>query len=176
MSKLSCLIFFAILVSVLAVSPCIVNAKRSECDVLATSIMGDRWNLTTEQFIKAQKVCLKLAEQGDSEAQYHVGGLHTVHVGNIYPNDAEMFKWMKLSAENGYARAQSFLGRSYETGKTFPHKKDIGLAVKWHTLAAEQHDFASMVRLEEIYRKGLLGIQIDLEKADFWRKEMEKKK
>ena len=173
--NLNVLFVFAL---VFCMVPCQVFAEKSECDVLAKVVMGGVWTntLTMEQFSNAQQTCTKLAAEGVPEAQYHLGGLNTVHIDNIYPNESEMWKWMKLSAENGYARAQGFLGRSYETNKNFTHQKDIGLAIKWHTLAAEQHDIASMVRLEEIYRKGLLGVQVDIEKADFWAKEMKKNK
>jgi hypothetical protein len=31
-----------------------------------------------------------------------------------------------------------------------------------------------MVRLEEIYRTGLLGVKADIEKADYWANQLEK--
>lgn len=174
-SNLNVIFVFALVFTVL---PSQAFAEMSECDVLAKIVMGGLWNntLTMEQFLNAKQICTKLAAEDVPEAQYHLGGLNTVHIDNIYPDESEMWKWMNRSAENGYSRAQGFLGRSYETNQNFTHHKDIGLAVKWHTLAAEQHDIASMVRLEEIYRKGLLGVQVDIEKTDFWAKEMKKKK
>jgi TPR repeat protein len=170
-TKFKIFFFLALLLGVL---PNIAFAEKTECDVSAKIVMGGVWknNLTISQFLNAKNICTKLATEGDPEAQYHLGGLNTVHIDNIYPNESEMWKWMKFSAENGYAKAQSFLGRSYETDKNFNHKKDINLAMKWHILAAEQHDIASMVRLEEIYRKGLLGIQKNIAKADYWANEL----
>lgn len=151
-------------------------AEKSECDVLAKVVMGGlrKNTLTIEQFQDAKRICTKLAIEGDPEAQYHLGGLNTVHINDVYPNEPEMWKWMKLSAENGFANAQGFLGRSYETDKNFLRKKDINLSIKWHTLAAEQHDIASIIRLEEIYRKGLLGVEVNIDKANYWAGEIKK--
>lgn len=145
-------------------------AKNQDCDFLAKIVMeGVRKNqITVQQLLNAKEICTKQALEGNPEAQYHLGGLNTVYIGDIYPNESEMWKWINLSAKNGYAKAQGFLGRSYETENNVSGKKDITLAIKWHTLAAEQHDIASIVRLEEIYRKGLLGVEVDLEKAKYW--------
>jgi hypothetical protein len=165
-----------ILTIFLIFSPLPSLAENQNCDSLAKVVMGGLWknNLTIEQYEKAKEICTKQALNGNPEAQYHLGGLNTVHIGGVYPNDAEMWKWINISAENGYAKAQSFLGRSFENEKNYIRKKDIGLAIKWHTLAAEQHDIASMVRLEEIYRTGLPGVKADIEKADYWAKQLKK--
>jgi TPR repeat protein len=156
--------------------PFVACSEMTECNDLAKVVMEGVWknNLTLENYQIAKTVCEKQALEGIPEAQYHLGGLYTVHFGEIYPNESEMWKWMQISAENGYAKSQGFLGRSYETDKNYLRKKDTGLALKWHTLAAEQHDIASMVRLEEIYRTGLLGVKADIEKADYWANQLEK--
>ncbi|MBD3322390.1 MAG: hypothetical protein GF350_14915 [Chitinivibrionales bacterium] len=165
-----------ILTIFLLLSPLPSLANNKNCDSLAKVVMEGllKNTLTVEQYEKAKGICTKQALNGIAEAQYHLGGLNTVHIGNVYPNDAEMWKWINISAENGYAKAQSFLGRSFENEKNYLRKKDIGLAIKWHTLAAEQRDIASMVRLEEIYRTGLHGVKADVELADYWAMQIEK--
>ena len=158
------------------VSPLQSLADNQNCDSFAKIVMdGLRKNtLTVEQYENAKEICTEQALKGNPEAQYHLGGLNTIHIGDIYPNDSEMWNWINISAENGYAKAQSLLGRSYETERNYLRKKDIELAIKWHTLAAEQHDIASMVRLEEIYRNGLLGIKANIDKANYWANQLKK--
>jgi TPR repeat protein len=73
---------------------------------------------------------LPLAEKGDMLAQYEVS--------NVYMNlkDAtEMFKWSKLSADQGHLDAQFFVGESYRSGLGVPI--DSKAAFKSYSLAVE---------------------------------------
>ena len=46
-----------------------------------------------------------LAEQGDAEAQFHLGEKYDTGLG-VTQDDKEAVKWYRLSAEQGYAKAQ----------------------------------------------------------------------
>ena len=77
----------------------------------------------------------KAAEQGDAEAQYHLGRAY--HYGDGVPkNDVEAVRWTRKAAEQGHVKAQSNLGVAYYWGKGVP--KDFVEAVKWTRKAAEQ--------------------------------------
>ena len=57
--------------------------------------------------------------------------------GQGVPQDyAEAFKWYKKAAEQGYSRAQFFLGSMYDKGEGVP--SDYVMAYMWANLAAAQ--------------------------------------
>lgn len=51
-----------------------------------------------------------LAEQGDAEAQFTLAGLHVIGIG-VEEDALEAFKWYKLSANQGNAKAYYALGK-----------------------------------------------------------------
>lgn len=62
-----------------------------------------------KDFSKAYPVFAKLAKRGDKRAQYYMGRIH--HLGEGRPQDKqEAVRWYRLSAEQGFARAQNNLG------------------------------------------------------------------
>ena len=83
----------------------------------------------------AHKLFLPLAEQGDANAQFMLGGLYIQGKG-VLRDFKEVVKWWKLAAEQGYVLAQYGLGEMYHIGKGVP--QDSEAAVKWWKLAAEQ--------------------------------------
>ncbi len=76
-----------------------------------------------------------LAEQGDKNAQFILGGMYNEGLG-VAKDYKEGFKWLQLAANQGDANAQYFLGWSYGKGKGVA--QDYYEALKWHRLAAEQ--------------------------------------
>jgi TPR repeat protein len=74
-------------------------------------------------------------------------------MGKGVPQDhAEAFKWYKMAAEQGDARAQFNLGLMYDMGKGVP--QDHAEAFKWYKMAAEQGIARAQHNLGAMYGKG----------------------
>ena len=48
----------------------------------------------------------RAAELGDSEAQFDLGYMYTIGIGDFEADSAEALRWYRRSAEQGFARAQ----------------------------------------------------------------------
>lgn len=92
---------------------------------------------------------LKLAEQGDADAQYRTALLYEYAAGTKKDN-AEIIKWMIKSADNGMAPAQSTLAEWYLYGHRYVDK-NIDNAIKYFNMAADQGDRISQRELGKIY-------------------------
>jgi hypothetical protein len=88
----------------------------------------------------------RLADQGDPEAQWHLGTLY--HDGEGVPqDDTQAVQWFLRSAEQGYVLSQATLGAYYWAGRGVP--KDYSKAYFWSALAlARGGDENSKSRLE----------------------------
>ena len=75
------------------------------------------------------------AEQGNADAQFALGMMHTNGEG-VPQNNAEAVIWFRLAAEQGHAWAQTTLGGMYLNGRGVP--QDDVEAVTWFRLAADQ--------------------------------------
>lgn len=71
----------------------------------------------------------------------------------------------KNSAQQGNAKAQSFLGFLYDKGEGVP--QDYAEAVKWYRLAAQQGSVAGQMKLGLMYFYGQ-GVPQDHVKAHLW--------
>ena len=78
---------------------------------------------------------------------------------------ATALKEWKLTAKQGYASAQSNLGRMYEKGRGV--LQDYKTAVKWWKLAAEQGDADAQSNLGGMYGNGA-GVIQDYVLAHMW--------
>ena len=115
-------------------------------------------------YATALKEWKPLAEEGDVDAQYHLGVLYDN--GDGVPQDyKEAVRWYKLAAEQGVAEAQFNLGNMYYDGQGV--SVDYKEAVRWYTLAAEQGDVDAQYNLDFIHRKGLGVPQDDKEAVWF---------
>jgi len=74
-------------------------------------------------------------------------------------------KWLRKAANQGFARAQFFLGLLYEEGQGVP--RDMAQAVLWYGRAAEQGDLDAQNNLATAYLHGL-GTAPDPAKAAAW--------
>ena len=74
-----------------------------------------------------------LAEQGDADAQFYLGGLY-VNGSGVLQDYKEAMKWWKLSAQQRHAQAQNGLGWMYARGRGVP--QDYVRAHMWLNLAA----------------------------------------
>lgn len=111
-----------------------------------------------------QACCRNLAEQGNAEAQYVVGGWY--YQGRGLPQDyAEAALWFRKAAEQGYAEAQHALGRLYYKGHGVP--QDYTQAAAWYRKAAEQGNTLVQAALGSMYYSGL-GVPQDCAEAYFW--------
>ena len=100
------------------------------------------------------------AKHGDAETQYVLG---------IFFDDGEEYeeavKWSRKAAEQGYAEAQFFLGRSYALGQGVP--QDYAEAARWFRKAAEQGHAEAQFFLGVMYDNGD-GVPQDYAEAARW--------
>lgn len=83
----------------------------------------------------AYRLFKPLADQGVSDAQYHLAILYDLGLG--VPQDyTEAFKWYRKAGDQGYADAQNNLGVMYESGLSVP--QDYVLAHMWFNLASSR--------------------------------------
>lgn len=87
----------------------------------------------------------RLAEQGDSDAQWDLGSIY--HNGTGVPqNDTLAVQWFLRAAEQGHVMAQGSLGAYYWAGRGVP--EDLSKAYFWSLLAMAQGDETSRFRVE----------------------------
>ena len=77
----------------------------------------------------------------------------------------EAIKYLRLSAEHGYAPAQLFLGLVYAAGRGIP--KDYNESIKWLRLAANQGNTKAQFYLGGLYFSGT-GVPRDYAQAYIW--------
>ena len=97
---------------------------------LCLPLMGDQ-KKEKEKF----KEVKALAEKGDPQQQFFLGGMYAKGNGCLEDDD-EAIRWYKKSAEQGYAEAQYNLGVLHYHGRG--GLQDHEEAAKWWKLAAEQ--------------------------------------
>ena len=78
-----------------------------------------------------------LAEQGNTEAQLHLGIMHEYGLVESW-NPVEAFSWYRKAAESGNPKAQAHLGVHYRDGRVVP--KNYVKAYAWFHNAAVQGD------------------------------------
>lgn len=94
---------------------------------------------------------LRLAEQGDSNAQINLGLMYSF--GSGLPKDyVKAAKWFLKAAEQGEAAAQFNLGGMYLRGEGVP--QDDPKAAYWYRLAAEQGVALAQGNLGAMYANG----------------------
>jgi TPR repeat protein len=88
---------------------------------------------------------LKLADQGDADAQWQMGVRY--HNGEGVPHDdAQATQWFLRAAEQGHVNAQATLGAYYWEGRGVP--RDLSKAYFWSAIALTEGDMNSKSRLE----------------------------
>jgi hypothetical protein len=105
-----------------------------------------------------------LAEQGDAEAQFHLGDMYDNGQG-VPRNDAEAIKWYRKAAEQGDAVAQFNLGIMYTKGEGVP--QNDGEAAHWYRRAADQGLAGAQFNLGMMYAEGK-GAPKDNVQACMW--------
>ena len=113
---------------------------------------------------EAVKRYLRAAEQGDADAQYHLGVIYGNGYG-VQQSDAEAVKWYRKAAEQGHPYAQNDLGYLYQNG--FGVERNEAEAFRLYHLAAEQGDAIGQFNLGLMYEYGC-GVQKNMRKARKW--------
>ena len=105
-----------------------------------------------------------LAEQGDAEAQFHLGVMYESGQGGLR-NDAEAIKWYRKAAEQGDAVAQFNLGIMYTKGEGA--SQNDAQAAHWYRLAADHGLAGAQFNLGMMYAEGQ-GVSQDYVQAHMW--------
>ena len=122
--------------------------------------LGGRATLSKDQI----RQYLKLAENGDVEAQLHLAYLYETGIG--VPKDfGTALILFGRAAVAGDSEGQMGLGRMYALGRGVA--QDYTAAAKWFRLAAEQGEPIAMRELGACYVDGL-GVPVDYDKAHEW--------
>ena len=85
-----------------------------------------------QDYVRASRVLIPLAERGDPAAQAYLGFLFETGRG-VPQNYTEAAMWYRRSAEQGYGAAQFSLGLLYDKGFGVP--RDVVEANKWLNLS-----------------------------------------
>ncbi len=146
-------------------------AQESEVDLSQYSVQSGRRALTNSDFDEALRQFKPLAENGDSEAQSHLGSLY--YVGKGVPKDlTEAYNWYKMSADQGNVDAQYSIGNMYLLGEGV--EQDNIMATEWYTLASNQGHIAAKNNLNSLKKLEALN-QENQSKLDAIAKEQEVK-
>jgi hypothetical protein len=118
---------------------------------------------------QAFKHCRPLAEAGDAEAQYYFASVHMFRTISQPPASPVVEKWMKLSAENGYGKAQFYIATVYRYGNAVT-ARDAAKMMDMYEKAAAQGVPPAMQALVELY-----GAR-DPVKAQYWKEQLERQR
>jgi len=116
------------------------------------------------QVVKALPLYLQLAEQGNADAQFHVGLIYAKGQG-IPKDEKQAVDWFRKAAEQGHREAQTKLGYMYATGKGVAHSYIS--AIYWCYKAAKQGDVTAQYNLGLMYEQGQ-GVAQDNSLAISW--------
>lgn len=78
----------------------------------------------------------RAAEAGNPEAQFNLAINYSQGINGAPKNEQESFRWASMSAQQGYAQAERFLGACYEYG--FGVNANQALSQEWYNKAAAQ--------------------------------------
>lgn len=127
------------------------GVRRRLAGVAITLAMAGVLGAATVQAQSALTETIRLAEQGDANAQYHVGFSYAYGTG-LPRDDERAVAWYRLAAEQGHAAAQHHLGVMYANGEGTP--QDFAEAITWLRKAAAQDYSTARYYLGVMYAKG----------------------
>jgi uncharacterized protein len=107
----------------------------------------------------------KAAKNGIAEAQYQIGLIYYEGNDSTYSDYTEAMKWFQLSANQGYAKAQSEMGFQYWYGEHIG--RDYKQAFNWFMKAANQNNSYAQNFLGRLYEAGD-GVEKNKEEAIEW--------
>jgi TPR repeat protein len=118
-------------------------------------------------YATALRLWRPLADQGNAEAQGHLGFLYA-HGHGVPQDYTEAVRWYRKAADQGVARAQCNLGLAYHKGRGVP--QDYADAMRWYRRAADQGHATAQYNLGLLYANGQGVPQDDAEAARWYRK------
>lgn len=122
-------------------------------------------NVTTAQADeRSPEVLIKLAEQGDAQAQFDIG-VKFYYGQGVSQDRQAAFAWFRKAAEQGHAAAQYALGRMYYYGQGV--KQSGQDALQWFRKAAEKGSADAQFSLGVMYQFGK-GVEKDVKQAEKW--------
>ena len=113
-------------------------------------------------YATALKLWHLLAENGDADAQFHLGVMHESGQ-SVLRNDADAIKWYRQAAEQDDAVAQFNLGIMYAKGGA----PNYAEAAPWYRLAADHGLGGAQFNLGMMYAEGQ-GVSHDDVQAHMW--------
>lgn len=118
---------------------------------------------------EAFKWNLKLAEQGDTAAQYQVANEYMVGYGSGVERDIkEACKWLEKAANQGHIAAMEALGEIYLKERSFwGNTVDYDKGFSWSLKAAERGNASAQCNVGWCYQYGY-GVAQDDRKAEEW--------
>jgi TPR repeat protein len=119
---------------------------------------------TPADFERVLGLWRSLSESGDPLAQMVLGTWYNSGFG-VAMDEAEAFRWIKRSADQGNARGQYALGTLYQHGDGT--RQDFSKALELYSLAAAQGDDWAAYNLGVAYQFGR-GVKKDLATAASW--------
>jgi len=123
----------------------------------------------TESVINMAEL-IKRAEAGDAESQYSLGW-ELNHIAKTEKDMGDAVKWLHLSAEQGFAKAQCYLGKVFRDYYLVYDKEDYEGAANWFLLAAKQGMVQAQEELAYMYASGIrhgMGIAKNTQEAVKW--------
>jgi len=114
-----------------------------------------------EDVITAMAYFTKAAEKNYAPAQVRLGELL-----DSSEYDKEAAEWYRKAAEQGYAPGEYALGHMYSKGEGV--EKNNERALYWFKRASAKNELLAVRTLAQAYRKGELGLAIDLDKAKLY--------
>ncbi|MBD5269328.1 MAG: sel1 repeat family protein [Bacteroides sp.] len=105
------------------------------------------------------------ADSGDGKALFDLARLHEIGYDSIPVDSVRAMALYTLSAENGYAPAQNYLGFRLFNGEGV--EKDVNEGLRWIEKAAMQGDAKGANNLGWMLSEGE-GVVRDYDKAAFW--------
>lgn len=108
---------------------------------------------------------VRIAERGDAQAQFDLGFMYATGISHFEVDDAEAVTWYRRAAEQGFAPAQSALGRAYAHGPVL--EQDFTQAATWCRLGAEQGDADGQLCMVSLYAGGC-GVEQDYAESARW--------
>lgn len=116
------------------------------------------------KFTEALTMLEKLAQQGDSKAQYEVALMYLQGIGTAV-NPERGGQWMLAAANNGNTTAMIEVGGRHEHGVNA--EQNIMVAFTWYRRAAIAGDSIGRFKLATMYEQGL-AVPQDLPRAFAW--------
>jgi TPR repeat protein len=114
--------------------------------------------------VTAVKLLRPLAEAGNANAQFYLGGMYDYGLG-IAQNRAEAVAWYRKAADQGNSQAQVNLGSKYQIGQGVD--RDFVEAAKWYRRAADQGSAIAQLNLGMMFARGQ-GVLSDYGEAAKW--------